>query len=136
MEHLHGKKVFVYYNLHKNLWSIRHKGKVVAHAYRVVIDNPEFKVSQAGRQRVLKEKRKNVHAGVSDIFNAYSSPNTDKALRVSYNPYKSCHFYDIESHAPIYNAAIASMYIAHHPDSNGKLIPKTFVYVSTIGEKL
>lgn len=62
-------KVFVYRNLSQNCWSLKMmegecKGRVIAHAEEVMLINAVFKVSEAGRQRVLKEKRKNVHAGV------------------------------------------------------------------------
>ncbi|CAB5156012.1 hypothetical protein UFOVP149_43 [uncultured Caudovirales phage] len=62
-------KVFVYFNLHRKCWSIKalegaHKGRVIEHADEVSLDGPVFKVSEAGRQRVLREGRKNVHAGV------------------------------------------------------------------------
>ena len=62
-------KVFVYFNLHKKVWSIKalegeRKGRVIGHAECVFLENIEPKVSEAGRQRVLREKRKNVHAGI------------------------------------------------------------------------
>ena len=62
-------KVFVYFNLHKHLWSIRalegpHKGLVVAHAGSLSLINTKCKVSEKGRQRVLESGRKNVHAGI------------------------------------------------------------------------
>jgi hypothetical protein len=62
-------KVFVYYNLHTSKWSIKalegeHKGLVIGHASIVKLDNVSPKVSQKGRERVLKTKRKNVHAGL------------------------------------------------------------------------
>ena len=62
-------RVFVYFNLHKKCLSVKalegeSKGRVIAHADSVELVNATFKVSQAGRQRVLRERRKNVHAGV------------------------------------------------------------------------
>ena len=65
-------KVFVYFNLHKKVWSVKalegpNKGKVIEHTTNINIANAKFKVSEAGRQRVLKEKKKNVHAGVTGI---------------------------------------------------------------------
>ena len=62
-------KAFVYWNLHKNVWSLKamegeFKGKVVAHSDRVALLNATPKVSQAGRLRVIKEQCKNVHAGI------------------------------------------------------------------------
>ena len=60
-------KVRVYYNLHRKLWSIQSytKGKgwrIVGHASELYLQNVTFRVSEAGRKRVLLQKRKNVHA--------------------------------------------------------------------------
>ena len=62
-------RAFVYWNINAKRFSIRalegpHKGRVIAHALDVVIDRPDFRVSEAGRQRVLSSGRKNVHAGI------------------------------------------------------------------------
>lgn len=64
-------KVFIYRNLNRVgvLFSIKSlegisKGKVIGYAPRIVVDNAQLVVSQAGRNRVLREKRKNVHAAV------------------------------------------------------------------------
>ena len=58
------KPVQVYRNLHKNLMSIRQNGIVKCHAENVVLQNADFIVGQKGRERVLREKKKNVHAFV------------------------------------------------------------------------
>jgi hypothetical protein len=57
----------VYFNLHKKLWSVKSRKtrRVLFHAAVVLLYDCEFKVSQAGRKRVLKDKRKNVHAGIA-----------------------------------------------------------------------
>ena len=62
-------KAAVYWNLHKNIFSIQSRekesyGKVVAHRDSVVVGLPKFVVRQAGREKVLKDKSKNVHAFV------------------------------------------------------------------------
>jgi hypothetical protein len=88
-------KVFVYYNLHKHLWSIKalegeNKGRVIAHRPTVWLTNAVPKVSEAGRQRVLKEQRKNVHAGIVGHWRDADMPlvSTDHWRSVTYNPYK------------------------------------------------
>ena len=88
-------KFFCYFNLHKKVFSLKnHKTKLVEHhAQTVRLDNCEFKVSQAGRNRVLKEKRKNVHAGVQGDLRARDFKVDVEALEESfveltYNPYK------------------------------------------------
>ena len=58
-------RVEVYYNLHKRCLSIRHRGKVIEHAKSVILRNANFRVQPAGRERVLKQKRKKVHAYVA-----------------------------------------------------------------------
>lgn len=57
-------RAFVYWNIRKRCYSIRYKGNVIAHAKEVLLADPEFVVSEAGRQRVLDSGHKNVHAGV------------------------------------------------------------------------
>ena len=84
-------KVFVYRNLRKKCWSIRDvkTGLVIAHKDTVILSWAEFKVSEAGRQRVLREQRKNVHAGIQGVL---SEVDNTLGLRVSYNPYKGPNF--------------------------------------------
>ena len=59
-------RVEVYFNLHKKTFSVRscRTGRVIHHTDKVHIANPEFVVRKAGRERVLREGKKNVHAFV------------------------------------------------------------------------
>lgn len=101
-------RVEVYYNLHKNVFSVRHKGKVIAWGNRVTIENPEYVVREKGRQKVLEEGRKNVHAFVrgtlSDINN-FKFGNIQQRLseprEVTYNPYKYDSFVDGSTYQPV-----------------------------------
>ena len=92
-------RVFVYFNLHRKCFSIKalegdRKGRVVAHSSTVLLEGCKFKVSEAGRQRVLREKRKNVHAGVTgtwinaDRVESCYEFRSMVGRQVSYNPYK------------------------------------------------
>ena len=104
-------KVFVYFNLHKKVFSIKalegeHKGRVVAHRRALMLYDAVFKVSEAGRQRVLKECRKNVHAGVvgnwiNDVI------SVDNRVQVTYNPYKYKTFVTKVDEQPIMEAKSA-----------------------------
>ena len=101
-------QVKVYWNLHKRCFSVQHRGKVIAHKNEVVIHFPEFKVSEAGRQRVLLEKRKNVHAFVVGYYDGDSvSQATDEGHPVTYNPYKYESFVFANTDEPVYNAGVA-----------------------------
>ena len=93
-----GDKVQVYRNLQKtdggHVWfSIKRGGVVVAHTTRVAISDAEFRVNEKGRQRVLREKRKNVHALVTGLFLGISEcSSVDGSFY--YNPYKCETFVD------------------------------------------
>lgn len=118
--------VFVYRNLHHNTWSIMahdgpHKGQIVGHATHLVLDLPRWRVNETGRQRVIAERQKNVHAGVYGML-ADVEPMTDddETLaweRVSYNPYAAGHFYlsDIGPHGSKVSSSRWAMF-----DVNGK----------------
>ena len=96
-------RVFVYFNLHRKCFSIKalegdRKGRVVAHSDTVLLEGCKFKVSEAGRQRVLREKRKNVHAGVTgtwingDRVESHYEFLSMVGRQVTYNPYKYSSF--------------------------------------------
>jgi hypothetical protein len=88
-----GQQVRVYFNLHKKMLSVQTKQngqwKLIGHAEDVYLHNVAFKVSEAGRQRVIKNKRKNVHAFiVGEITDGFKSLDLDPFLTVRYNPYE------------------------------------------------
>ena len=88
-------KVAVYWNLHKHCFSIQSRekenyGKVISHKDSVAVALPKFVVRQAGREKVLKEGSKNVHAFVVGylLSNNETVVVEDKGSLVTYNPYK------------------------------------------------
>lgn len=105
----------VYWNLHKKCFSVKQKGKVVAHTNYVELIYPSYRVSQSGRKRVLMERRKNVHAYAvgyvaktpnTSIFSGYGKP-------VRYDPYKNENFVQRENGnwAEIKNSSYCKMFI-------------------------
>ncbi len=95
-------KVDCYWNLHRKCISVRHKGRVIAHPAHIVLDNVKFVVSQAGRARVLREKRKNVHALVRGTISAFADVFEGEA--VTYNPYKYASFVKVDGEVPVSTA--------------------------------
>lgn len=98
-------RVEVYFNLHKKTFSVRsaRSGRVLLHTDEVHIDNPTFVVRKAGRERVLREGKKNVHAfvrGDITVFNDFNPDRLDYTL-VSYNPYKFDTFVDVTDTRPV-----------------------------------
>ena len=94
-----GQKVFVYFNLHKKMFSIRdvETGLVVAHTNKIQLEDVQFKVSEAGRQRVLSEKKKNVHAGVVGKYFTEEELRPNLFDYATYDPYKYDSFVDKQS---------------------------------------
>ena len=105
-------KVFVYCNLHKKLWSVKalegeNKGRVIAHMTEFVIKDCTFKISEAGRQRVIREQRKNVHAGVVGVISTEDSLDFDGVGHpITYNPYRTPSFVMVTDDSPVYTAKI------------------------------
>jgi hypothetical protein len=92
--------VFIYRNLHKKCWSVKDwkTKRVIAHMDELHLTQCTFKVSEAGRQRALKEQRKNVHAGVLGYL---SETGKSCEIRVTYNPYKMDSFQVCADNSPI-----------------------------------
>ena len=128
MDLKYGDKIEVYRNLHKKCFSVRHKGKVVGYLYddeQLALTNVKFVVQPAGRAKVLRENKKNVHAFVRGEYvgfigsrsgltrmGGYESVLPTEEMyfgkfedldfyAVSYNPYKSDKFVVKETGEPI-----------------------------------
>lgn len=88
------KKVMIYKNLHNGKFSVKQGNLVVAHVDSVMMECGMFKVNEAGRKRVLIEKKKNVHAFIVGYIDAVNvDVDVAKMRAISYNPYKFGHFY-------------------------------------------
>lgn len=91
------KPVFIYRNLHCHasncLYSISQNSLIVGHTGLILLQKCQFNVSQKGRERVLREQRKNVHARIKGFIaeSGMGVEAEDKDLilpaKISYNPY-------------------------------------------------
>ena len=114
------KRLYVYWNLHKQTWSVRQSGKIVGHSDLVFLKDCRFLVGKAGQARVRREGKKNVHAGVSGYLAMYAEFHNQKVDRdcfVMYNPYKHDTFIertgvcDDKYPRPVTESEFARMYI-------------------------
>jgi hypothetical protein len=119
-------RIEAYYNLHKQCLSARPTGRYgyVRHYQFLAVKNVKFAVQPAGRQKVLNEKKKNVHAFVRGDMVTWSPHRKegefydpmdidvsverfredDRYREVTYNPYKYESFVTADSKYPIYEA--------------------------------
>ena len=130
-------KVDVYRNLHNGMYSIKsrdkaNRGLVIAHAKQVWLNDVEFVVSDAGRNRVLRERKKYVHAFVRGTLSSFighdricpteflkagvgENPRHHEfwhdmigfGEEFTYNPYRFSTFVDRETESELHEAAHA-----------------------------
>lgn len=103
-------KSFIYFNLHKKVWSIKclKTNKVVGYENTLILKNCKFKVSEAGRQRVLSTGHKNIHAGVvGEIIEDFQFENLEE---VTYNPRTLSTFVKVKDLTPIFEADYVLMH--------------------------
>ncbi len=89
-----GDRVEVYRNLHKNCFSIRKNGRVVdyrADDETLTLVDVKFAVQPAGHAKVIRERKKNVHAFIRGTV-SFRSPVAYQEV-ASYNPYRGDTFF-------------------------------------------
>jgi len=105
----------VYWNFHKKCYSVQHKWpqgwRLAYHSDGLRMSNARFVVSQAGRERVIRQGRKNVHAfivGERDDLADFPPP----WLSVVYNPRRHSQFHSVLLDADVHAAKIVDLSIA------------------------
>jgi hypothetical protein len=122
-------RVYVYFNLHRKCFSIKalegkNKGRVIAHRDDVLLFDATFKVSEAGRQRVLRERKKNVHAGVVGQWDETGTDLitidrvTTIGTAITYNPYKYNTFVHLYGEHPIETGRLVALTVSENKRSH------------------
>jgi hypothetical protein len=106
-------KADVYKNLQTGGYSIRSRetetyGQVVSHEDAVVVKDVDFVVNKAGRKKVLKEERKNVHAFVRGCIAPIDEWRLveDEIIEIRYNPYEFKNFVNSDTETAVNSADI------------------------------
>ena len=115
-------EVQIYKNLHKTskqhetVYSVRNAKNIVEdHATEVTLIDPKCRVGKKGRERVRKEKRKNVHAYVQGKrMKGVHGQRGSNWRKVTYNPYKHENFVLADD-----NSAIVTGAVLAHLDGEG-----------------
>jgi hypothetical protein len=84
------------------------RGRVIDHLSRVTAVDVIFRVRSAGRARVLREKKKNVHAFVTGK-QLKKHPPQGKPVQVRYNPYTAPCFFRAKDGKPLIGADFVSL---------------------------
>lgn len=96
-----------YRNLHRQSFSIKDKSSklVVAHGDSFILDNVKVRISEVGRQRVIREKRKNVHSWLTGSFAGVEKMDTSNMVELYYNPYKCESFMRMDNKEPVHDVS-------------------------------
>lgn len=90
------KPVQVYRNLHLGGYSIRQGGVVRAHAKQLCLKHVRFIVNERGRQRILRTRKKAVHAYAEGILcdsgMGVTAESTRLPAQIVYNPFTMSQF--------------------------------------------
>lgn len=126
------EKVDVYFDLHRKVWSCKsRKSGLVVNKGRAVIapHGATFVVREAGRQRVLAEKAKNVHAFARiDVGTVCKTgrgwerflSDVEGLREISYNPYRAGYFYAKDTGEPVHS--VRSLIMLALPDTPPRVL--------------
>jgi len=106
------RRVNVYFNLHKRLFSVTQGGRVVAHSDGLALSNVRFLVGKAGQDKVRRTGRKNVHAKVSGYITDWSHGESVEWRKAYYNPYETDTFIDYADRLPLNKADVVRLTMA------------------------
>ena len=106
------KPVRVIRNWKRDCYTILQDGRPKASAKQVRLANVEFLVRRSGREKMLREAKRNVHAYAIGQLLDYTHPDEGRELEgicgriVAYDPYRRAAFVDIESQDPVSSARL------------------------------
>jgi hypothetical protein len=101
-----GHQVRVYRNLNNGRISVQaqddqNRWKVVAHVQDLVMCQVSLTVRQSGRQRVIAQRQKNVHAWAEGRLVGVVDEALDCPINLAYDPYRNSCFVERSSQKPI-----------------------------------
>ena len=143
------RRVNVYFNQHKRLFSVTQGGIVQFHSDAITIMDARFLVGKAGQAKVRKTGRKNVHAKVSGFIADYALADLVPRLlnseghgitfyqqkvwrKAYYNPYETDTFIDYSDRIPLNKADVVrlSMVDATCWPLQGPLVRPSIMYAN------
>ena len=112
-------RVEVYWNIRRKVFSVRHKGKVIAHRGEIVLKNVMFVVQPAGQALVRKKKVKNIHAFVKgdlvvDLHETRQVLDSGIKTELWYNPYEVDTFVTYKDKKPVKFSTYAHLWSKQH----------------------
>jgi hypothetical protein len=103
----------IYWNLHDKVFTVQDPltGRVGRHTPSLTLRDVEFKVDQEERARMLREKRRNVHARVHGEILPDELEITEDWIRVIYDVDKYDSFVSAHDERPVVGAELLRMVV-------------------------
>ena len=101
------KTVRVFRNLKYDCYTVMQRGRVVASARGVILRDVELLVRESGRQRMVRERKRNVHAYAVGYLAGWLHPDDAQPIEpyagraAFYDPYRFDSFVDVETLSPV-----------------------------------
>ena len=102
------KPVRVFVNPKRGCYTIMQGGAVKASAKQIRLQDAEFLVKESGRQRMLRENRRTIHAYIVGRLVDFAHPDDGvktidrlAGRSATYNPYRYSSFVDRETELPL-----------------------------------
>lgn len=108
----YSQPVRVFKNPKRGCYSIMQNGRVRASAKQIRLRDAEFLVKESGRQRMLRDNRRTIHAWVVGELVEFLHPEDGSSLQrltgrsATYNPHRYTSFVDRDTETPLNRAAL------------------------------
>lgn len=114
---IENQKVYAFWNLHLNVFSLqanvkdgeKRRNLVLAHGNNIILTDCKFIVRKSGREKVIRDKQKNIHAFVKGEYKGSAKPyqfGKNELSEAYYNPYKQDCFTDKKTGEKLEKASI------------------------------
>jgi len=109
------RPVRVFKNPVRDCYTIMQGFKVLASARQVRLRDATFTVRETGRQKMLREGKRTVHAWINGLLVDYTHDDEARNLarldgrRVGYNPHRAGNFMDRDNDTPVTEASLVQL---------------------------
>jgi hypothetical protein len=104
---------FVYWNIYDKVFTVQNRetGRVRRHTPNITLRDVDFEIDQKERERMLRENRKTLHAGVRGEIIPTDPENLEGWTQVIYDPGRHTTFVTIEDEKPVFRAELVHMFV-------------------------
>ena len=106
-------KNFVHWNIYAKVFTVQNRetGRVRRHTPKITLRDVDFEIDQGEQDRMLRENRATLHAGVRGEIIPTDPESLEGWIRVIYDPKKHTTFITAEDEKPVFKAELVHMFV-------------------------